>query len=51
MRKRARLLLALDYCIYCHNRGSCRFYYLCTPDDFAYFDDAESGSRKHFSRL
>ena len=26
-------------------------YYPCTPDDLAYFDDTESGSRKHFSRL
>ena len=53
MRKR---ILALNYFIpslshppFCHERGSCRFHYSCIPDDFTYVDDAESGSREHFS--
>ena len=33
----------------CHERGSCRFHYICIPDDLTYVDDAESGSREHFS--
>ena len=56
MRKRARLLHALDYCQdYCITSlppfvlPQCRFHYPCTLDDLAYVDDAESGSREHFS--
>ena len=53
MRKR---ILALNYFIpslshppVCHERGSCRFHCSCIPDDLSYVDDAESGSREHFS--